>query len=65
MALHKFRVGQNVDYLPSKPGLAPSTRSYKIIRCLPLQLGEFSYRIKSPAELFERVARESEIRASV
>lgn len=59
MAQHKFRVGQDVDYTPGKH-VAASSR-YKVVRRLPVEHGELTYRIKSPVELFERVVRESEI----
>jgi hypothetical protein len=34
---------------------------YRILRLLPPEGGERKYRIKADSELFERVARESEI----
>jgi hypothetical protein len=61
-AQHKFRIGQEVSFSPAKLSLPSSSRSYKIVRRLPREGGEFMYRIKSAAELFERVARESEIK---
>lgn len=63
MAQHKFRVGQDVDYMPGKHAMNSSSRSFKIVRRLPLEQGELTYRIKSAVELFERVVRESEIAA--
>lgn len=62
MAQHKFKVGQDVNY--AQKHAAASSRSYKVVRRLPPEQGELTYRIKSPAELFERVVRESEITAS-
>lgn len=64
MAQHKFRVGQDVNYVPGRHAMAPSTRSFKIVRRLPPEQGELTYRIKSPVELFERVVRESELAAT-
>lgn len=58
---HKFKIGQEVRYSPTKLSMPSSSGSYKVIRRLPYEGGEFTYRIKSAAELFERVARESEI----
>jgi hypothetical protein len=58
---HKFRVGQMVDFVPSKTGVPASARSYKIVRVLPSEGGEQLYRIKTIAEAFERIARESEL----
>ena len=57
----KFKVGQMVDFVPSQRGMAASARSYKIIRLLPSEGGERLYRIKTIAEAFERIARESEL----
>jgi hypothetical protein len=61
MSLHKYKVGQEVSFSPGKLSMPASSRTYKIIRQLPREGGELMYRIKSAAELFERVARESEI----
>jgi hypothetical protein len=57
----KFMVGQMVDFVPSQRGLAASARSYKIMKLLPSEGGERLYRIKTIAEVFERIARESEL----
>lgn len=61
IAKAKFKVGQMVDYMPSQRGVAASARSYKIIMLLPSEGGERLYRIKTMAEVFERIARESEL----
>ena len=61
MTHHKFRVGQLVDFAPSRPGVATPGRQYEIIRLLPANGGELQYRVKSKSEPFERVARESEL----
>jgi hypothetical protein len=58
---HKYRVGQTVDYAQSHFGTVPSARSYKIMRLMPTEGREKLYRIKAVAEVFERVARESEL----
>lgn len=62
MVQHKFKIGQEVTFSPAKLSMPASSRSYKVVRRLPREGGEFMYRIKSAAELFERVARESEIK---
>lgn len=59
--VHKFKVGQMVDFAPSKTGVPASARSYKIMQLLPSEGGERLYRIKTIAETFERIARESEL----
>jgi hypothetical protein len=61
MAHHRFKVGQFVDFAPSRLGAPASGRQYEIIRLLPADGGEFQYRVKSKSEPFERVAKESEL----
>jgi hypothetical protein len=57
----KFRVGEMVDFYPSQRGVPASARSYKILRLMPSDGGDRLYRIKTIAEAFDRVARESEL----
>ena len=61
MAQHKFKIGQIVDFAPSRPGVATPGRQYEIIRLLPADGGEPQYRVKSKSVPFERVAKESEL----
>ncbi len=61
IATAKFKVGQTVDFSPSLRGLAASARLYKVTRVLPAEGRDRFYRIKTIAEAFERVARESEL----
>jgi hypothetical protein len=62
MPVHRFRVGQTVDFNPSpRNGVPASAREYKILKLLPYEGGERTYRIKTIAETFERVAKESEL----
>ena len=61
MSGHKFKVGQTVGYAQSHFGMVPSARSYKVMRLMPTEGREKLYRIKAVAEVFERVARESEL----
>jgi hypothetical protein len=58
---HKFKVGQLVDYIGRRLGLPASPREYKIMRLLPAEGNDLLYRINSPTETFERVAKESEL----
>jgi hypothetical protein len=60
----KFKVGQLVDFAPSQRGVAASVRPYKIMQLQPTEGGERLYRIKTIAEAFERIARESELLAT-
>ena len=61
MAHHKYKVGQLVDFAPNRSGMPASGRQYEILRLLPPEAGQFLYRVKSKAEAFERIARESEL----
>ncbi len=65
MPRHRFRIGQFVDFAPSRLAMPSSGGEYKVIRLLPLEGGDLLYRIKSSAETFERVAKESELAPSV
>ena len=61
MADAKFKVGQMVDFSPNRSAVPASGREYKIVRLLPDEGGQRQYRIKTIAEQFERVAKESEL----
>jgi hypothetical protein len=61
MAHHKYKVGHLVDFSPSGLRVPTSGRQYEVVRLLPVEAGEFLYRIKSKAEAFERMAKESEL----
>lgn len=58
---HKFKVGQQVDFAPGKTSLAAAAQRYEIVRQLPVENGQYQYRIKCKAETFERSAQESEL----
>jgi hypothetical protein len=58
---HKFKVGQMVDYSPNRLGLSASARGYEIVRLVPREGIDLLYRIKSPNEAFQRVAKEQEL----
>jgi hypothetical protein len=61
MTQHKFKVGQLVDYNPNRLGMPASSRGYEILRLLPPEGLDLLYRIKSPGETFERVAKEQDL----
>ena len=61
MAHHKFKVGQLVNFAPSRSGMPASGRQYEVIRLLPPEAGELQYRVKCKGDTFERVAKESEL----
>lgn len=60
MPPHRYKAGQDVHYHPPKGAMVGASK-YKILRLLPSENGEVKYRIKSAAESFERVAKESEL----
>jgi hypothetical protein len=61
MSGHKFRVGQVVNYHPSRRLDVPRG-VYTITAGLPQgDDGQFEYRIKHPSEPHERIAKESEL----
>jgi hypothetical protein len=58
---HKYSSGQNVYYEPGF-GNGASRGKYKIVRSLPVENdNRVSYRIKSIAETFERIAEEHQL----
>lgn len=58
---HKFHIGQTV-YFTSRPvGQMAAEGAYQIVRLLPSDGDDYQYRIKSPTEAFERVAKESQL----
>jgi hypothetical protein len=61
LAHHKYKIGQLVDFSPARGGMPVSGLQYEIVRTLPSEGGEPLYRVKSRGEIFERVARESEL----
>ena len=63
MPRHKFKVGQSVRFTPGKMTPPAGGQAYTIVRALPVEDGEYRYRIKSMYEPYERIARESELSA--
>lgn len=61
MANARFKVGQMVDFRPVRASLPASSREYKVLRLLPREGIEQEYRIKSVTEIYERIAKESEL----
>jgi hypothetical protein len=61
---HKFAIGAAVYY--ESGFLSDAARGvYKVTRQLPVERDDrIAYRIKSPAETFERTAEESQLRRS-
>jgi len=60
MATHRYRVGQSLNYSPSRMGHVQSDRTCKVIRLLPPDSGGVpQYRIQCASEAVERVATEN------
>ncbi len=58
---HKYSAGQNV-YYEAQFGNNAARGKYKIVRQLPIERDKrLSYRIKSAAESFERIAEEHQL----
>jgi hypothetical protein len=60
MRAPRFSVGQAVAYFPPR-GLDAPRGAYKVTTPLPLQPGQFEYRIKHPSEEHDRIAAESDL----
>lgn len=61
MSMHKFGVGETVDFVPAFHQRSAPTTEYQIIRQLPDHDGEFFYQIKSAREPHDRVVGESQL----
>ena len=58
---HKYSIGQSVRYTAGPFGRFGASGAFKVVKLLPLEGDEHQYRIKSTAEAFERVAKESQL----
>ena len=58
--VHKFKIGQTVDLIPSMARSAASGQ-YEIVSLRPADGGSPQYRIKSKNESHERVVSESDL----
>jgi hypothetical protein len=61
MPIHKYKIGQLVEFKPGRTTMPASSREYKIVRLLPADGDDPLYRIKSVGEPFDRVAKEHEL----
>ncbi len=60
MTLHKFVIGQAVDFTKKLPWM--SGGPYEVVSVLPLDEGDSpTYRVKSKAEPFARAAKETDL----
>ena len=58
---YKYKVGQSVRFNANVARRFGSSASFKIVKLLPREDGYQQYRIKSPSEAHERIARENEL----
>lgn len=61
MAQHKFKLGQLVEFVPDKLQVSVAPGTYKVTRLLPAAGRDLQYQIKNSAEVFERIAGESQL----
>lgn len=61
LSSHKFKVGQTVDFSPSRQSMPASAREYKVVRLMPTEGIDIVYRVKCATEPFERIAKENEL----
>ena len=62
MTLHKFAIGQVVDFGKMLPTISRPKGPFEIVSVLPVEGGNSpTYRVKSQAELFLRVAKEIDL----
>jgi len=63
--MHKYSVGQLV-YFEGTFGHNAARGEYKIVRLVPVEKdNKLIYRIKSPAEVFERTAEEHQLKTAL
>ena len=61
MASHKYAVGQNVKFSPTRLSSLVGPQECKIMRRLPIEDGSYLYRIKCEVENVERIAKEGDL----
>jgi hypothetical protein len=61
---HKYRVGETVYFTASNVSRPAASGTYEVIRLLPTDGDDCQYRIKNTTEAFERVAKESQLKAA-
>jgi hypothetical protein len=60
-AEHRFKLGRSVFLQPTTFNRDAARGTYEVIAQLPEREGQFEYRIKSRAELHERVVKEGDL----
>ena len=62
MPIHRFAVGQSIEFLPSRFDATATRGAYTVVRLDPNDAGDREYRVKNARDGHERVVRESQIR---
>ena len=65
MALHRFTVGQSIEFVPDRFYATATRGAYTIVRLDPNDASDREYRVRNACDGHERVARESRIRGVV
>ena len=61
--MHKYKIGETVYFTASNVARPAAGGTYEVIRLLPTDGDHCQYRIRAPVEAFERVAKESQLKA--
>ena len=62
MALHRFTVGQSIEFVPDRFDATATRGAYTVVRLHPNDASDREYRVKNARDGHERVVRESQIR---
>ena len=62
MALHRFAVGQSIEFMPNRFDATATRGAHTVVRLHPNDASDREYRVKNARDGHERVVRESQIR---
>jgi hypothetical protein len=62
MSLHKYAVGQRVEFVPGRHDGNVLPGTYTVVRLLPGEPHDREYRVKNARDGHERVVREAQLR---
>jgi hypothetical protein len=62
MPLHRFAVGQSIEFVPDRFYATATRGAYTVVRLHPNDASDREYRVKNARDGHERVVRESQIR---
>ena len=64
MSVHKFTIGQTVQFSPDRYQERSGRGRFKVVRLLPEAANVLQYRVKSQTDGHERVVREDQLMRS-